>query len=79
STEDAVKSVVQGIARRIKLYAPPYPGAKMGSIDPKEFATEAQMIGLQIADLSGFYTNDLINDINAFDPEKIRAEALVYK
>lgn len=79
STEDAVKAVVQGIARRIKLYVPPYPGARMGSIDPKEFSTEAQMNGLQIADLSGFYTNDLINDINAFDPEKIRAEALVYK
>lgn len=79
STDDAVKTIVQSIGKRIKLYAPPYAGAKMGSIDPKEFKAEAEMNGLTIGDLSNFYTNDLIAEINKFDPAKIANDARTYK
>ena len=79
STEDAVKTVLVAISRRIKLYEPPYPNAKMGSIDPQEFKTEAAMNGLKIADYSNYYTNELIAAIDNYDAKKIQAQALAYK
>jgi NitT/TauT family transport system substrate-binding protein len=79
SKEQAVKSVIGAVGRRIKLYQPPYPGAKMGSINPAEFATEAKMNGFDITDFHRYYTNDLIDAIDQFDPDKIRAEAKAYK
>ncbi len=78
STEDAVKSVVQGIARRIQLYKSPYPDGKIGKINPEEFRQEAQVFGYKISDLSGFYTNDLIDEINSFDAAKIASDAKSY-
>jgi NitT/TauT family transport system substrate-binding protein len=75
SEQDAVASVLTAIARRIKLYAPPYPGAKIGSINPDEFTVEAEMNNIKVGDLSAFYTNALIDEINAFDAEQIRAQA----
>lgn len=77
--EEAIKAVVHSIGRRVKLYTPPYPGAKIGSINPQEFQTEADMNGLNVGDLKNFYTNDLINDINKFDHAKIVASAKEYK
>jgi len=79
TTEQAVKAVVQTISRRIKLYLPPYPGAKMGSINVKEFETEAKMDNLKIDDFGAFFTNGLIDEINDFDAAKIEADARAYK
>jgi NitT/TauT family transport system substrate-binding protein len=78
SEEQAVKSVLEAISRRIKLYEPPYQGAKMGSIRVDEFVTEAKMNDWDIKDFSKIYTNDLIGEINNFDAEKIRAQARAY-
>jgi NitT/TauT family transport system substrate-binding protein len=78
STEVAVAAVLQAIGRRIKLYTPPYAGAKMGSINVQEFKTEAEMNNLKIDDFSPFYTNDLIDDINHFDVDAIKAQAKAY-
>ncbi len=77
--EQGVKSVLEAISRRIKLYAPPYPGARMGSINPDELTLEAKLNGLQVKDISRYYTNDLIDPINSFDADKVRAEAKAYK
>ena len=63
----------------MKLYKAPYPNAKMGSINEAEFRTEAELNGFKIADLSNFYTNDLIDEINSFDPARIEAEAKATK
>lgn len=79
SEADAVKAIVQTISRRIKLYTPPYEGVKMGSINVKEFETEAKMTGLAIPNFDAFYTNGLIDEINDFDAAKIEAEARAYK
>jgi NitT/TauT family transport system substrate-binding protein len=79
STEEAVKTVLVAIGRRIKLYKPPYPNAKMGSINPQEFKTEAEMNGWKIADYSSFYTNELIDAIDNYDLKKIQAQAVAYK
>jgi NitT/TauT family transport system substrate-binding protein len=76
---EAVKSVLGAIARRIKLYDPPYPNARMGSINVDEFKTEAELNGLKVASFDDFYTNDLIEEINRFDADKIRAQAMNYK
>lgn len=74
--EEAVKSVLTAISRRIKLYQPPYAGAKIGSINPDEFTTEMALNNWEAKDLSRFYTNDLIDPINNFDVEKVKAQAL---
>ncbi len=78
STAQAVQAVLTSIGRRIRLYRPPYPGAKMGSINPHEFVLEAQMDGLKIADVAPLYTNDLIDAINDFDPKAIVTQAKAY-
>jgi len=78
STEEAIKAVLQASQRRIKLFKPPYQGAKMGQINPEEFTEEAKMFDYKIAALDGFFTNDLIDEINAFDAAKIAADARGY-
>jgi NitT/TauT family transport system substrate-binding protein len=78
TTEQAVKAVLISIGRRIRLYRPPYPGAKMGSINPHEFVAEAALDGLHIKDVAPLYTNDLIDAINDFDPKQIAAQAAAY-
>lgn len=79
STPDAIKAILQAISRRIQLYKPPYDNMKMGAIKEQEFITEAEISGLKVGDLSTFYTNDLIDEINNFDAAKIAAEAKAYK
>jgi NitT/TauT family transport system substrate-binding protein len=79
SRADAVKAVLTAISRRIKLYEPPYPKALMGSIHPDEFKAEAAMNNWMIKSYDGFYTNDLIQAINNFDPAKIKTQAVAYK
>ena len=63
----------------VRLYEPPYPNAKMGSINPQEFKTEAELNGLKIPDYSGFFTNELIDAIDNYDVKKIQAQAIAYK
>lgn len=79
SSEQAVKSIIEAISRRIKLYDPPYAGAKLGSINEEEFSTEAKLNGWDIKDFKPLYTNALIDDINNFNVEDIRAQAKAYK
>ena len=79
SQAEAVKAIVTTISRRIKLYAPPYKGAKMGSINVQEFETEARIDGLKIANFHDFYTNALIDEINNFDVAAIQQQAMDYK
>ena len=78
STEEAIKAVLQASSRRIQLFKPPYPGAKMGQINGEEFVQEARMFDYKIGALDGFFTNDLIDDINKFDAAKIAADARGY-
>jgi NitT/TauT family transport system substrate-binding protein len=79
SRADAVKSVLNAVSRRIKLYNPPYPNTKMGAINENEFRQEAELNQLEIKDFKTFYTNSLIDDINNFDLAKVKAMAASYK
>ena len=78
TAEQAVKSVLEAVSRRSNCMRRPIQGAKMGSINVDEFSTEAKMNGWSIQDFSKIYTNDLIADINNFDPESIWAQARSY-
>ncbi len=79
SQEAAVKTIVQSITRRMRIYAPPYPNTKWGAINEQEFKTEAEMNKLAIKDFTPLYTNALIDQINDFDLAKLQAEAAGYK
>ena len=77
--EQGVKAVLEAVSRRIKLYEPPYPDTRMGAINPAELTTEAALNGFDVKDVSKYYTNDLIPEINDFDAAAIRASAKAYK
>ncbi|MDA8051734.1 MAG: ABC transporter substrate-binding protein [Rhodospirillales bacterium] len=78
TTEHAVAVIAQAIGRRIRLYRPPYPGVKMGSINPAEFVAEAKLDGVKVGNVHPLYTNALIDEINDFDAKAIAAEAAAY-
>jgi len=52
----------------------------MGFILESEILVDAKCAGLDsIKDVKPLYTNELIDEINSFDVEKVRAEARNYK
>jgi NitT/TauT family transport system substrate-binding protein len=79
SPAEAVAQIANQIRRRIDLYRPPYPGVKMGGINEAEIREEAEFAGIAIKDLTPLYTNDLIDEINDFDRNKVIAEAKAAK
>lgn len=79
SEADAVKSILFAANRRIPLYRPPYPNTKMGFIREEELVTDAKFQGLDIKDIKPLYTNEMIDEINTYDREKIIAQAKAYK
>jgi NitT/TauT family transport system substrate-binding protein len=54
---------------------------KWGQLSAAEFEAEVEFLGFKdkIKDVSSFFTNDLIADINSFDEEKIRRQARDFK
>jgi NitT/TauT family transport system substrate-binding protein len=79
SEADAVKSILFAANRRIPLYRPPYPDTKMGFIRESELMLDAKFLGLDIKDIKPMFTNDLIDEINNYDREKIIAQAKAAK
>ena len=80
SEADAVKSVLFAARRRIPLYRPPYPNTKMGYIRESELLLDAKFLGLDnIKDVKPLMTNELIDEANNYDREKIIAQAKAYK
>jgi NitT/TauT family transport system substrate-binding protein len=80
SEAEAVKAVLTTIARRITLFRPYDKTKKMGFILESEILADAKFAGLEnIKDVKPLYTNELIDEMNNFDAEKIRAEAKAYK
>src|SRR3569623_609713 len=79
SEADAVKSVLFAAKRRIPLFRPPYPNTKMGFIHEDELKRDAQFLGLDIKDVKPLMSNDLIDEINEFDRNKVIEQAKNYK
>jgi NitT/TauT family transport system substrate-binding protein len=77
--QEAVKRTVHSIARRLTLYRPPYPGARLGEIHEAEWRAEADFLDLAIPNLSPLFTNDLIAEINDFDRDQVIAEAKAWR
>ena len=80
SEADAVKSILFAAKRRIPLYRPPYPDTKMGFIRESELMLDAKFLGLDsIKDIKPLMNNEMIDEINNYDREKIIAQAKAYK
>jgi NitT/TauT family transport system substrate-binding protein len=70
------------ILKRQQFFSSYDPGVKKwGEMSAAEFKEEVEFMGFadKIKDVSGLFTNDLIDEINAFDREKIKAEARGFK
>jgi NitT/TauT family transport system substrate-binding protein len=79
SEADAVKSILFAAIRRIPLFRPPYPNTKMGFIRESELMLDAKFLDLDIKDITPMFTNDMIDEINNYDRDKVIAQAKAYK
>src|SRR3954463_183186 len=79
SEAEAVKSILYAAERRIPLYKPPYPNTKMGFIRESELMLDAKFLGLETRNIKPMFTNDMIDEINNYDRDKIIAQAKAYK
>jgi hypothetical protein len=57
---------------------PPYADTKLGFIRGQEFTEEAKVVGVDRTDFNGIYTNELIDDINAFEIGAVQSMAQTY-
>jgi NitT/TauT family transport system substrate-binding protein len=82
SVQEQVKAIMVSVVKRLPLYAS-YDKSmhQWGTIKPSEWQAELKFAGLEgkIPDLSIFYTNDLIADINNFNAAKVKQEARAFK
>jgi NitT/TauT family transport system substrate-binding protein len=65
-------------ARKDKWLAAPWQTDKrLGAMNKEEWEAQIKFVGLQgkIKDISGAFTNDLIDDINKFDAAAVKAQA----
>ncbi len=78
SAQDAIAQTVKSVRKRITLYRPPYAGGKTGQIFESEWREEAKLAGLNIPDVRPLFTQELTDEINAFDKAPIIAAAKAY-
>jgi NitT/TauT family transport system substrate-binding protein len=81
SIEEKVHAVLLPVKKRAALYTNYDTAAKQGAMSAAEWHEEIVFSGLQdkIKDPSPLYTNELIDEANQFDHEKIRQQALDFK
>jgi NitT/TauT family transport system substrate-binding protein len=79
--QDQVNAVLVSIAKVAPSFTPYDKSAKWGFIKESELNSEIQFynLGDKINDPKVVYTNDLINPINDFDWNKVKAEATNFK
>jgi len=82
SLEQQIKAIMIPIEKRSPFFSS-YDKTitKWGEMSLAEFKEEIDFLGLtdKIADVPALFTNELIDEINAFDAEKIRARAREFK
>lgn len=80
--DQQIKAVMIPIEKRQKFFSSYDKSVKKwGQLSAAEFKEEVSFMGLddKIKDLSGLFTNDLIDEINNFDAEAIRKQAREFK
>ena len=82
SLDQQIAAIKIPIVKRQEFFSSYDPGIKKwGEMSAAEFREEVDFMGLsdKIKDVSTLFTNELIDEINAFDAEKIKAEARSFK
>jgi NitT/TauT family transport system substrate-binding protein len=77
-----VKKLLATLQRRMEMWKPYDPKQKLwGFIPEREWVDEIAFLGVKakVQDPKQFFTNALIEEINRFDPEKIKAHARTFK
>ncbi len=80
SEAEAVKAILFSVSKRMQLFRH-YDKSitKLGYILESELKADWDFMNLPQKDLKPLFTNELIDEVNNFDVEKIRAEARAYK
>jgi NitT/TauT family transport system substrate-binding protein len=79
SEAEAVKAVLFSVNKRMPYYRHYDKSVrKLGYISESELRAEADFMNLTMPSLGSIFTNELIDEINDFDAEKVRAEARGY-
>ena len=82
SLDQQIAAIKIPIVKRQEFFSSYDPAIKKwGQMSAAEFREEVDFMGLtdKIKDVSGLFTNDLIDEINDFDQEKIKAEARSFR
>lgn len=81
SRDEAINDMLYIIGARAKNWVREDAGQKWGIMLEQDFKNERKFLNLEdkLPDLSKTYTNRLIEEINAFDAEKVRQQARSYK
>lgn len=82
SLEEQVKSIMAPVVKQMSFYTHYDPSIhKAGYIKASEWQDEINFLGLQgkIPNVSSLFTDDLIDEINQFDVEKVKTEARAFK
>ena len=82
SLEQQIKAIMIPIEKRSPFFSSYDKSiSKWGEMSLGEFKEEVDFLGLtdKITDVAALFTNELIGEINAFDAEKIRAQARGFK
>lgn len=79
--EEQVQALVNPIRKRSELFMPYDTSVPMGYIKESEWKDEVSFNGFEgkIDNVSQFFTNDLIDEINDFDKDAIRKQAREFK
>ncbi len=80
--EQQLNAIMMPITKRSPFFSSYDPSIKKwGEMSAAEFKEEVDFMGLseKIPDVSGLFTNELIDEINAFDANKIRTDAKDFK
>ncbi len=78
--DEQVAAILMPVSKRAPLYSPSNKAiTKWGYMDKRDWIDTAGVLGVDVPDLSKMYTNDLIDEINAFDAEAIKTAARNFK
>lgn len=81
SASENIRDIKMTVAKRMQIWKSPDPTvAKWGFIREQEWLDEVKFAGLsgKVADVKPLFTNDLSDEINAFDAEAIKQQARSY-